>query len=82
MRKPNTIEIEEDLVRWIQKIRKLGIALNSTHIILKAIELFKDFEDKNYNALLSWYYSFLKRNNYSIRHITHSGQKLKNDSKE
>ena len=43
---------------WIQKMRKLGIALNSTHIILKAIELFKDFEDKNYNALLSWYYSF------------------------
>ena len=38
---------------WIQKIRKLGIALNSAHIILKAIELFKDFEDKNYNALLS-----------------------------
>jgi hypothetical protein len=63
-------------------MRKLGIALNSTEIILKAIELFKDFEDKNYNALLSWCYSFLKRNNYSIRHITHSGQKLKNDSKE
>ena len=63
-------------------MRKLGIALNSTQIILKAIELFKDFEDKNYNALLSWYYSFLKRNHYSIRHITHSGQKLKDDSKE
>ena len=27
-RKLNTIEIEEDLVMWIQKIRKLGIALN------------------------------------------------------
>ena len=62
-------------------MRKLGIALNSTQIILKAIELFKDFEEKNYNALISWYYSFLKRNNYSIRHITHTGQKIKENSK-
>ena len=43
MRKPNTIEIEEDLVRWIQKMRNLGIALNSKQIILKAIEIFKRF---------------------------------------
>ena len=59
---------------------KLGIDINTTNIIIKAIELFSDFKNKNYHSLLNWCYMFLKRNNYSIRQSTHVGQ-LKNNSK-
>lgn len=33
-------------------MRKLGTALKYTQIIFIAIELFEDFKDRNYNALL------------------------------
>ena len=62
-------------------MRKLGIAINTANIIIKAIELFPDFKNKNYHSLLNWCYRFLKRNNYSIRQSTHVGQELKNNSK-
>ena len=63
-------------------MRKLGIAINTANIIIKAIELFPDFKNKNYHSLLNWCYRFLKRNNYSIRQCTHVGQKLKNKFKK
>ena len=63
-------------------MRKLGIAINTGNIIIKAINLYPDFKHKNYNALLTWCYRFLKRNNFSIRQTTHLGQDLKKKSKE
>ena len=80
-RHASTEDIEEKLLYWIQEMRKLGIAINTANIIIKAIELFPDFKNKNYHSLLNWCYRFLKRNNYSIRQSTHVGKELKNNSK-
>ena len=48
-------------------MRKLGISINTSNIIIKTIELYPSFIGKNYKTLLSWSYRFLKRNNYSIK---------------
>ena len=81
-RHSETEDIENELLNWIQKMRKLGISINTANIIIKAIELFPAFKGKNYKTLLNWSYRFLKRNNYSIRRATHLGQELKKNVKE
>ena len=52
-RHASTEDIEGKLIYWIQKMRKLGIAINTANIIIKAINLFPDFNNKNYHSLLN-----------------------------
>ena len=77
---PETIEIEDKLIKWIEEQRRLEIAINSNEIIYKAIEMDKALADKNYNTLHRWCYRFLTRYCYSIRRPTYIGQKLKENS--
>ena len=46
---------------------KFGIVINIYNIIIKAVNLYPEFKNKNYHNLLNWCYRLLKRNNYSIR---------------
>ena len=42
----DTKDIEEELIYWIQKMRKLGIAINTDNIIIQAINLYPKFKNK------------------------------------
>ena len=55
-------------------MRKLGISVNTSNTIIKAIKLYPSFKGNNYKTLLSWSYILLKRNNYCIRKTTHKGK--------
>ena len=77
---PETIKIEEILIKWIEEQRRLEIAINSNEIIIKAIEFDKSLENKSFNTLHRWWYRFLGRYCYSNRRTTHIGQKLKENS--
>ena len=45
---PDTIDIEEDLIKWVEEQRRLEIAINTNEIIYKAIELDSSLKDKSY----------------------------------
>ena len=77
---PETIEIEEKLIKWIEEQRRLEIAINSNKIISMAKELDKSLENKSFNTLHKWCYRFLGRYCYLIRRTTHLGQKIKENS--
>ena len=79
-KKPMTIEIEEQLIKFILECRHQQIALNSHEIITKAQSLTDALEGKSYKSLMNWCYKFLKRAGFSIRKPTHIGQPLKEDS--
>ena len=59
------------------KARGSGISIGSNEIIKEMIRLKPSLKDKNYHALNKLVYKFLKRNNYSIRRVTHISQKIR-----
>ena len=79
-RLPDTEDIEEDLVKWIQEQRRLEIGITTNEIINKSCELLPIQKEKSYHALQIWCLRFLNRHSYSIRSISHIGQKLKENS--
>ena len=56
----------------------MGITVSTNQIIVKAIKLLSILKEKSYHTLCNYCYRFLKRNKYSIRRVTHTGQQLKN----
>ena len=74
---PNTIEIEEELIKWLEEQRRLEIGLTTNEIINKSLELYPENKNKSYSALHMWCFRFLKRYSYKIRAVTHIGQQLK-----
>ena len=76
---PQTIEIENELIKWLEELRKLDICFTSPELFYKAKELDNTLEKKYFNALNCWFYDFLKRYSYSIRRTAHLGQKLRDN---
>ena len=75
-RKPNTVDIKQEILVWINTCRRHGIAISYKQVIAYAIKLFGlDFKS-TYNSYICWIQRFLIRNNLSIRKISHEGQKI------
>lgn len=51
-------------------------------MIIEAIKLLLTLVNNSYNANIMWAHRFLKRNGFSIRNITHTGQQIKAESKK
>jgi hypothetical protein len=80
-RLPETLEIEPELLKFIEEQRRLDIGLTTNEIIYKAMELDESLKGKPYSTLHTWCYKFLRRHSFSIRRITHVGQAIKDSSK-
>lgn len=75
-RKPDIIEIEQEILFWINTCKRNGLSISCSKVIAYAIKLFwKDFK-KTYNSYWCWIFRFLARNNLSIRKISYEGQKI------
>ena len=74
-RNPNTLSLEDELIIWKSEQRRLGIPINTNTIILKLLE-------KDNKTLLICCLCFLARYSFSIRNVTHVGQKLKLNAKQ
>ena len=79
-RLPETLTIEEELIRWVCEQRRCEIPITTKEIILKSMELDPNQKNKSETALEHWVLGFLRRYSYSIRAGTHIGQKLKASS--
>ena len=77
---PNTIGIEEKLIKWLEKQRRLEIGLTTNEIINKSLELYPENKNKFYSSLHMSCFRFLKRYSYKIRAVTHIGQQLKENA--
>ena len=75
-RKSESVEFDEVLNEYIKEARSNDIAITSSEVIAKAIELMPDFKNKTYNALHIWFKRFRKRYSYSIRKITKIAQNM------
>ena len=80
-RMPDTLDIENELLKWIGEQLRLNKAITSTEIIMKAQELKPELIGKNHNTIYSWYCSFLKRYGYYIKCTTHIAKKLKENTR-
>ena len=75
-----TTEIEADVWVFIEQARGLGIAIGSNEIIKEMLRLKPELKEKNYHALNKLVYKLLKRNNYTIRRITHIAQNVRENA--
>ena len=80
MKKPETAEIELELCQYVDTVRELGISITTNEIIIKAIELMPTLNNKSYSTLCKWCYKFLRRNNLTLRGMTHIGQSPKKEA--
>ena len=75
-----TTEIEADVCIFIEQARALGISIGSNEIIKEMLRLKPELKDKNYHALNKLVYKLLKRNNYTMRRVTHKVQKVRENA--
>ena len=75
-RKPETVDIENEIVEWILMNRSLGVSISSWEVIIKACSLKPELNQKSIGILKKWWYKFLKRHFLTFRAGTHIGQKL------
>ena len=73
---------EMELVGFIDKLREEKIAVTSTMIIAKMLQLKPELKGKSMRALQSMCYRILQKNNYSLRRASHLGQPLPSKSLE
>ena len=52
------------------------MAITSSEVIYKAIEMIPGFKDKSYNSLHLWFKKFRTRYSYAIRKVTKVAQSL------
>jgi len=71
---------EMELVGFIDKLREEKIAVTSTMIIAKMLQLKPELKNKSMRALQSMCYRILQKNNYSLRRASHLGQPLPSKS--
>ena len=81
-RNPDTINIEEILIKWVCELRRLNIALSTDEIILKLMELDQKQVNKSFRVLQVWCLSFLKRYSFCIKRSSVVGQKLKENNRD
>ena len=71
---------EMELVGFIDKLREEKIAVTSTMIIAKMLQLKPELKNKSMRALQSMCYRILEKNKYSLRRASHIGQPLPSKS--
>ena len=50
-RSPNTMDLEEDLIKWVSEQRRLELGITTSEIIYKLIELDPSQSNKSFHAL-------------------------------
>lgn len=75
-RKSDSQEYDDILVEFIKEGRASDLAITSSEVIFKAIQIIPEFKYKSYNSLHLWFKRFRTRNSYSIRRITKVAQRL------
>jgi len=76
-RKSVSQEYDDILVEFIKEGRASDLAITSSEVIFKAIQIIPEFKDKSYNSLhYLWFKRFRTRNSYSIRRIIKVAQRL------
>ena len=75
-RKSDSQEYDDILVEFIKEGRASDLAITSSEVIFKAIQIIPEFKYKSYNSLHLWFKRFRTRNSYSIRRITKATQRL------
>ena len=81
-RNPDTMTVEDTLIKWVCEMKRLDIGLSTDEIILKLIELDKKQANKSFRVLQIWSLSFLKRYSFCIRRSSVIGQKLKENNRD
>ena len=61
--KPKTLKIENLLIEFIKKCRKIGLNMNSKVIIDELCRIDPNMVNKSRKALRNWCYRFFKRHN-------------------
>ncbi len=62
--KPKTLKIENLLIEFIKKCRKIGLNVNSKVVIDELCRIDPNMLNKSRKALRNWCYRFFKRHNY------------------
>ena len=79
-------ELEVDLLAWITEKRNNGLAILSSIVLLKALELAKNekygIPEGHFKAGNHWCQRFMKRNGLSLRQKTTLAQRLPDDYEE
>jgi len=75
-RKSDSFEYDRILLDFIKEGREYGMAITSSEVINKAIEIIPGFKEKTYQALHHWFKRFRQRYSYSIRKVTKMAQTL------
>jgi transposase-like protein len=79
-RKSGTHDIEDKLILWVKDARREELAVSRETIIAECIALKPDFfVGKSEEARFCWCNRFMKRSGLTIRRISHSGRKKKED---
>ncbi len=63
--KPKTLNLEIELVKFIEQCKIIGIIIDSALIINELCRIQPEMLKKNRRALRKWCYRFLKRHNYA-----------------
>ena len=75
-RKLDSDEYDEALINFIKEARENELAITSSELIFKAIELIPEFKDKSYDSLHHWFKRFREKYKYSLRKLTKISQTL------
>ena len=81
-KKPETEDINDEVVEWILISRKIGIAVTPREVIVKAWSLNEELKKRSMNAHQKWCYWLLVRNHPTFRECTHVGQELSENYRE
>ena len=72
----DSFEYDNLLLEFIKEGREHDIAITSSEIISKAMEIIPNFNDKSYDSLHHWFKCFREKYSYSIRKVTKISQQL------
>jgi transposase-like protein len=81
-RTPESVTVDDVLVKWVSLMRRLGIALSTNEIIIKLMELDKKQINKGFRVLQIWSLTFLRKFAFCIRRSSAVGQKLRENNRE
>ena len=69
-RKLDSEEFNEAIINFIKEARANEIAISSSEVIYKAIELIPRFKEKSYDSLYHSFKRFREKYKYSLRKVT------------
>ena len=81
-KKSETVDIDDEVVKWILMNKKIGIAITSWEVIVKARSLNEELKKRSMNAHQKWCYRLLVRSHLTFRASTHVGQELLKNNQE